>query len=61
MNAANIQRLLIQSGYIFKKIPQENNDQLVWVCMDDDQIPLVSGKVLSEVIWKMNAEIGGVL
>lgn len=58
MNASQLQRILIESGYIFKKIAQENTEQLVWVCTDDDNIPVVSGRVLSDVIWKMNEAVG---
>lgn len=60
MNTAHVQKLLIDIGYLFKKITPENSDVPRWVCMDDDEIPLCSDRILSKVIWDMDIMLGGV-
>lgn len=61
MTTAHVQKLLIDMGYLFKKITPENSDVPRWVCMDDDDIPLCSDRVLSKVIWDMDTMLGGVM
>lgn len=60
MNARMIQQQLLDLGFTFEKRAQENSDIAQWLCLDEDSIPLASGRQLSQVIWEMDRQLGGV-
>lgn len=60
MNAHMVQQQLIELGFIFEKRCLENSDQPQWVVLDEDNIPLASARQLSQVIWDIERQIGGV-
>lgn len=58
MNAAQLQKTLIDSGYQFHKTHDQQSEKNLWVVTDDDMIPIVSGHYLGEVIFKAAQAVG---
>lgn len=61
MNTAQVQKILIDLGLSFEKRQVEGFESGKWFALDEDCVPLASAKVLSEVIWTVERQIGGVV
>lgn len=58
MNAKQLQNILIDAGYTFTKSHDYTTEKSLWSVTDDDNIPIVAGHYLGEVIFKASEALG---
>ena len=60
MNTSQTEQILISLGFTFSKTHDRVSEKNMWLCLDEDGIPVASSHYRGELIRKVEYEIGGV-
>jgi hypothetical protein len=60
MNTSQTEQILISLGFTFSKTHDKVSEKNMWLCLDEDGIPIASSHYRGELIKSVSTKLGGI-